>query len=54
MTDISVFRTTALGALGIFLLYYGCMSTPVGHYAVVFHAMALAIAWFVNKSAQGT
>jgi hypothetical protein len=54
MTDISVFRTTALGALGIFLLYYGCMSTPVGHYAVVFLAMALAIAWFVNKSAQGT
>ena len=60
MTGFSVFRTTllaiatAFGALSIFLLDYSCMSAPVGHYAVVFLAMALAIAWFVNKSAQGT
>ena len=60
MTGISVFRTTllaistAFGALGIFFLSYSGMSAPVGDYAVVFLAMASAIAWFVNKSAQGT
>ena len=59
MTGISVFRTTllaiaaAFGALGIFLLSYSCMSAPVGDYAVVFLAMASAIAWFINKTAQG-
>jgi hypothetical protein len=60
MTGISVFRTTLLAiatavrAPGILSLYYSCMSAPVGDYAVVFLAMASAIAWFVNKSAQGT
>ena len=60
MTGIAVFRTTllaiatAFGALGIFFLYYSCMSAPVGDYAVVFLAMASAIAWFVDKSAEGT
>ena len=60
MTGIPVFRTTllaiatAFGALGIFFLSYSGMSAPVGDYAVVFLAMASAIAWFANKSAQGT
>ena len=60
MTGISVFRTTllamatAFAALGIFFLSYSGMSAPVGDYAVVFPAMASAIAWFVNKSAEGT
>jgi len=58
MTGISVFRTTLLSiatavrAHGI-LSHYSCMSAPVGDYAVVFLAMASAIAWFVNKSVQG-
>jgi hypothetical protein len=60
MTGIAVFRATlltiatAFGAVGIFFLYYSCMSAPVGDYAVVFLAMASAIAWFVDKSAEGT
>ena len=60
MTGIPVFRTTllaiatAFGALGIFFLSYSSMSAPVGDYAVVFLAMASAIAWFVEKSAEGT
>ena len=60
MTGTSVFRTTllaiaaAFGALGIFLLSYSYISAPVGHYGGVFLAMPSAIAWFVNKSAQGT
>ena len=60
MTGISVFRATllaiatAFGAIGIFFLAYSGMSAPVGDYAVVFLAMASAIAWFANKSAQGT
>jgi len=29
------------------------MSAPVGDYAVVFLAMAWAIAWLANKSAEG-
>ena len=60
MTGIAVFRATlltiatAFGAVGIFFLYYSCLSAPVGDYAVVFLAMASAIAWFVDKSAEGT
>ena len=60
MTGTSVFRPTllaitiAFGALGVFLLSYSGMSAPVGDDAVVFLAMALAIAWFVEKSAEGT
>ena len=60
MTGIPVFRTTllaiatAFGALGIFLLSYSGMSAPLGDYAVVFLAMALAIAWFVDSSAERT
>jgi len=60
MIGIVVFRTTLLaiatmfGALGIFFLSYSDMSAPVGDYAVVFLAMASAIAWFVDKSAEGT
>ena len=60
MTGISVFRATllaiatAFGAIGIFFLAYSGMSTPVGDYAAVFLAMALAIAWFVNSSAERT
>ena len=60
MTGIPVFRTTllaiatAFGAIGIFFLSYSGMSAPVGDYAVVFLAMASAIAWFVEKSAEGT
>jgi hypothetical protein len=60
MTGISVFRTTllaiatAFGALGILFLYYSCMSAPVGDYAVVFLAIASAIAWFVDTSTEGT
>src|SRR5437763_17195758 len=59
MTGIQVFRTTllaiatAFGALGIFFLSYSGMSAPVGDYAVVYLAMASAIAWFVEKSAEG-
>ena len=60
MTDIPVLRTillaiaTAFGVLGIFFLSYRGMSAPVGDYAVVFLAMALAIAWFVDSSAERT
>ena len=60
MTGTSVFRTTflaiatAFGALGIFFLSYSGMSAPVGDYAAVFLATASAIAWFVEKSAEGT
>ena len=60
MTGISAFRATllaiatAFGAIGIFFLAYSGMSTPVGDYAVVFLAMALAIAWFVDSSAERT
>ena len=59
MTSIPVFRAkllaiaTAFGALGIFLLSYSGMSAPLGDYAVVFLAMASAIAWFVDNSAEG-
>jgi hypothetical protein len=45
---------TAFGALGIFLLSYSGMSAPIGDDAVVFLATASAIAWFVEKSAEGT
>ena len=60
MTDIPVLRTillaiaTAFGVLGIFFLSYSGMSAPVGDYAVVFLAMALAIASFVDSSAEDT
>jgi hypothetical protein len=60
MTGISVFRATllaiatAFGAIGIFFLSYSGMSAPVGDDAVVFLATASAIAWFVEKSAEGT
>ena len=60
MTGTSVFRTTlltistAFGALGIFLLSYSGLSAPVGDYAVVFLAMAWAIAWFADKLAEGS
>jgi hypothetical protein len=60
MTGIPVFRTTlfaiatAFGALGIFLLSYSGMSAPVGDYVVMFLVTASAIAWFVEKSAEGT
>jgi len=60
MTGISVFRATllaiatAFGAIGIFFLAYSGMSTPVGDYAAVFLAMALAIAWFVDSPAERT
>ena len=60
MASIPVFRATllaiatALGALGIFFLSYSGMSAPVGHYAVVFLAMAWAIAWFIDSSAERT
>ena len=60
MTGSSVARTmllaiaAAFGALGIFFLSYSGMSAPVGNCAVVFLAMASAIAWFVDKSAEGT
>jgi hypothetical protein len=58
MTGIAVFRSTLLavattsGALGIFLLSCSGMSAPVGHYAVMFLAVASAIALFVEKSAE--
>jgi hypothetical protein len=58
MTGISGFRTTllaiatAFGALGVFLLSYSGMSAPVGDDAVM--PTASAIAWFVEKSAEGT
>ena len=58
MTGIAIFRatlltlSTAFGALGIFFLYYTCMSAPVGDYAVAFLGVASAIAWFVEKSAE--
>ena len=60
MTGTSVLRTTllaiatALGVLGIFFLSYNGIPEPIGDYAVVFLAMASAIAWFVDKSAEGT
>ena len=60
MTGIAVVRATllttatAFGALGIFFLYYSCMSAPVGDYAVVLLAVASAIAWFIDNSAAGT
>jgi hypothetical protein len=60
MIGIVVFRATflaiatAFGALGIFFLSYSGMSAPVGDYAVVFLAVSSAIAWFVEKSAEGT
>jgi hypothetical protein len=58
MTGIAVLRATlltiatAFGALGIFFLYYSCMSAPVADYAFVFLAAASAMAWFVDKSAE--
>ena len=60
MSGIAVFRTTILaiatgfGALGIFLLFYSGMSAPIGDYAVGFLVTASVIAWFVDKSAEGT
>ena len=60
MTGIAVLRVTlltiatAFGALGMFFLSYSCMSAPVGDYAVMFLAVASAIAWFVEKSAEGS
>ena len=58
MNGIAIFRatlltlSTAFGALGIFFLYYSCMSAPVGEYALVFLGMATAISWFVEKSVE--
>jgi hypothetical protein len=58
VTLISVFRTTVLaiatafGALGIFFLSYSGVSAPVGDYPVVSLAVASAIAWFVEESAE--
>jgi hypothetical protein len=58
MTGIAMFRVTlltiatAFGALGIFFLYYSCMSAPIADYAAVFLAMASGIAWFVEKFAE--
>jgi hypothetical protein len=58
MTGIAVFRATllalatAFGALGIFFLSYSGMTAPVGDYAVMSLAVASAIAWFVEKSAE--
>ena len=43
---------TVFGALGIFFLYYSCMSARVADYAVVFLSAASAISWFVEKSAE--
>jgi hypothetical protein len=43
---------TAYGALGIFFLYYSCMSAPVADYAVVFLAAHRRIAWFIEKSSE--
>jgi hypothetical protein len=60
MNGSSVVRTTLLaiatsfGALGIFFLSYRGTSAPIGDYAVVFLAMASAIGWFVDKSAEDT
>jgi hypothetical protein len=60
MSGIAVFRTallaiaTALGVVGIFFLSYSGMSAPIGDYAVVILAIASAIAWFVDKSAEGS
>jgi hypothetical protein len=60
MIGIAVFRATlltiatAFGALGVLFLHYIGMFAPVGDYAVVFLAMASAIAWFVDKSTEGT
>ena len=58
MNGIAIFQatlltlSTAFGALGIFFLYYSCMSAPVGEYALVFLGMATAISWFVEKSVE--
>ena len=58
MTGIAVFRSTllaiatAFGALGIFLLSYSGMTAPVGDYAVISLAVASAVAWFAEKSAE--
>jgi hypothetical protein len=58
MNGIAILRatlltlSTAFGALGIFFLYYSCMSAPVGEYALVFLGMATAISWFVEKSVE--
>jgi hypothetical protein len=41
--------STVFGALGIFFLYYTCMSAPVGEWAVAFLGTASAIAWFIEK-----
>jgi hypothetical protein len=35
--------------LGIFFLYYRCMSAPVGDLADAFLATASAITWFVGQ-----
>jgi len=58
MNGIAIFRaalltlSTVFGALGIFFLYYSCMSAPVGDYALVFLGMATAISWFAEKSVE--
>jgi hypothetical protein len=55
MTSTDVTRVTLLtwstvfGALGIFFLYYSCMSAPVGDLAVAFLGTASGIAWCVEK-----
>jgi hypothetical protein len=60
MTGIALLRgmlltvSTALGASGIFLLYYSFMSAPLADYGVVCLALASAIAWFVDRSAANT
>jgi hypothetical protein len=60
MTGIAEFRTallaiaTAFGVVGIFFLSYSGMSAPIGDYAVGSLAIGSAIAWFVDKSAEGS
>jgi hypothetical protein len=41
--------STVFGALGIFFLYYSCMSAPVGDFAVAFLGTASGIAWLIEK-----
>ena len=59
MTSTTIVRGTLLtwstvfGALGLFFLYYSCMSAPVGDLAVAFLGTASAIAWFIDKFSWG-
>ena len=60
MIGIRMLRTillamaTAFAVLGIFFLSYSGFSASAGDYAVVLLALASAIAWFVDNSAEGT